>query len=72
MAIHLAERVQFFYQWAVAEEAGRPAAAVAVSADSAAEVEVSAAAARARAGDENADAKVPQQTRARPNRARDP
>ena len=70
MAIHLAERVQFFYQWAVAEEAGRPA--VAVSADSAAEVEVSAAAARARAGDENADAKVPQQTRARPNRARDP
>ena len=71
MAIHLAERVQFFYQWAVAE-AGRPEAVVEVSADSAVEVEVSAAAARARAGDENADARVPQQTRARPNRARDP
>ena len=50
MAIHLAERVQFFYQWAVAEEAGRPAAVAGVSADSAAEVEVSAAAARVRVG----------------------
>ena len=50
MAIHLAERVQFFYQWAVAEEAGRPAAVAGVSADSASEVEVSAAAARVRVG----------------------
>jgi uncharacterized membrane protein len=50
MAIHLAERVQFFYQWAVAEEAGPPGAVVGVSADSAAEVEVSVAAARVRVG----------------------
>ena len=60
MAIHLAETVQFFYQWAAAE-AGHQEAVVGGSVDSAAVAAASAAAARVRAGNENADARIPQQ-----------
>jgi hypothetical protein len=71
MDIHLAEAVQFFYQWAVAEEAGRREAVVGASVALAVEAEVLVVEARARAGNRNANARISQQSRAQSDRTSD-